>query len=108
MKTKLPFIAALLFALFTASLSQAQITITFLIDMTGQSIGSGGVHLAGTFASDACQEITTDWDPGAAGSQLSVLKGNTYIINLTFPSASAGLPLTFLVVRNNIWNDNYQ
>src|SRR4030095_3753711 len=90
-----------LFAISKASLSQ--ITITFIVDMSGQSITPQGVHIAGQFALVNAISITQNWQPGAPGSQLTLVSSSTYSIQVVFPSSSAGKKLEFQFVRSNIW-----
>jgi gliding motility-associated-like protein len=82
----------------------SQITITFNVDMTGQSIESSGVHIAGQFAIVNAISITQDWEPSAAGSQLAKASGNTFNVQVTFPSSAAGKKLQFEFVRANVWS----
>jgi gliding motility-associated-like protein len=81
----------------------SQITITFTVDMSGQFITPEGVHIAGQFAQDNAISITQNWQPGAAGSQLTLASGSLYKVQVTFPSSSAGKQLEFEFVRSNIW-----
>lgn len=97
----------LLIALISIQL-KAQITVTFNVDMTGQYIGPGGVHIAGTFASNNSSTILSDWAPAAPGSELTLLADNIYRIKVDFPFASSGQQLMFLFVRDSIWGDGYQ
>jgi gliding motility-associated-like protein len=85
--------------------SYPQIVIRFFVDMIGQTIESGGVHIAGQFALDNSTTISINWEPAAPGSQLSLVSGSTYSVDVAFPASSAGLPLEFEFVRNNIWWD---
>jgi gliding motility-associated-like protein len=73
--------------------------------MSGQTIESGGVHIAGQFGLDNAATILINWEPSAAGSQLSFIGGSTYSVDVLFPASTAGLPLQFEFVRNNIWWD---
>jgi gliding motility-associated-like protein len=90
-----------LFAISKASLSQ--ITITFTVDMSGQSITPQGVRIAGQFALVNAISITQNWQPGAPGSQLTLVSGSTYSIQVVFPLSSAGKKMEFEFVRSNIW-----
>jgi len=96
-----PSLLILFLALGKACL--AQITITFVIDMSGQTITPQGLHIAGQFALINATSITQNWQPGAAGSQLTLVSGSTYSIQVSFPSTSAGQQLQFEFVRSNIW-----
>jgi gliding motility-associated-like protein len=100
MKFRLPF---LILVLAISEQCLSQITITFTVDMTGQTITPEGLHIAGQFALDNAISITQNWQPGAAGSQLTLTSGSIYTIHVTFPSTSAGKQLEFEFVRSNIW-----
>jgi hypothetical protein len=108
MKTKFLPALLLLIGIAMSFSGFSQVTLTVNVNLTGYTIGPGGVHLAGTFASTGCQTITSDWDPAAAGSEMELTTDNVYTIQLTYPSLSANQQLIFLVVRNNIWFDGYE
>jgi hypothetical protein len=84
------------------------ITILFVVDTTGYTVTPQGMHIAGQFATDASTTITTDWNPGDAGSSMHRLFGDIYTIAVTFPASSAGESLQFEFVRNDIWFDTTQ
>jgi hypothetical protein len=67
----------------------AQVTVNFTVDMTGQTIGSGGMHVAGQFATAGSTTITQDWQPDAVGSEMTLLGNNVYSVNVDFPEALA-------------------
>src|SRR5512141_1847776 len=90
------------FAMMAIS-SRSQIVITFNVDMTGQTIESGGVHIAGEFAMANAISITSDWQPNAPGSQLTKTSANIYSVQVTFSPAAAGKKLQFEFVRNDVW-----
>jgi len=81
------------------------IAVKFRIDMTGQTIEAGGVHLAGNFATLGSTTITHDWDPNDAGSQMQWVENNIYELTVLFPSNAALAQLQFKTLRNNIWSD---
>jgi gliding motility-associated-like protein len=97
---------ALLLVVFMAMTisCSSQITITFNVDMTGQTIEASGVHIAGQFAIVSAISITQDWEPSAAGSQLTKISSNIYSVQVTFPSSAAGKKLQFEFVRANVWS----
>lgn len=64
-------------SLLTAQNSQ----ITFRVDMTGQTVSSNGVHIAGNFQSAA--GFTSNWDPAATSMTNS--SGNIYEVQVTIP-----------------------
>jgi gliding motility-associated-like protein len=81
----------------------SQITVTFTVDMTGQTITPQGMHIAGQFALVNAISITQNWQPGAPGSQLNLVSGSTYSIQVVFSSSAAGKTLQFEFVRSDIW-----
>jgi len=71
--------------------------------MSGQSITPQGVHIAGQFALVNAISITQNWQPSAPGSQLTLVSGSTYSIQVAFQSSAAGKQLQFEFVRSDIW-----
>ncbi|MGB3075654.1 MAG: gliding motility-associated C-terminal domain-containing protein [Chitinophagales bacterium] len=102
MQTKIFF---LFIGLLTGYRSGAQIIITFTIDVTGFEVGTGGMHIAGQFATDSSISITEDWAPGVTGSAMTLLSGSAYQLNVTFPFSAAGKLLEFEFVRDSTWNN---
>lgn len=100
MKFKSPF----LFILLVSKICFSQITITFTVDMSGQTITPQGVHIAGQFALDNSTSITQNWQPGAPGSQLTLVSGSIYSVQVVFASSAAGKQLQFEFVRSDVWN----
>eukprot|EP01036_Dinobryon_divergens_P025971 gene25971-34571_t len=88
------------------SCSSNTIAVNFRVDMTGQTVESGGVHIAGNFATRGSTTILSDWAPDAANSQLHAVGNNIYEVTVLFPAASAGASLEFKFLRNNTWNGN--
>ncbi|NHM05596.1 hypothetical protein G4D82_00015 [Flavobacterium sp. CYK-4] len=84
------------------------IAINFRVNMTGQTITAGGVHIAGNFATRGSTTITSDWAPNAANSQLQPIGNNIYEITVLFPASSAGQTLEFKFLRGNTWFDGNQ
>lgn len=100
---KLRFFLAVVLTLAITTSGFSQIMITFTVDVTGMYIGAGGVHIAGEFATDSSLTILEDWQPGSSGSQMTLLSGTTYTVDVSFPSSSAGKPLQFEFVRDEVW-----
>jgi gliding motility-associated-like protein len=100
MKARFLIVLVLLMITFSC---YSQITITFRVDMAGQNIGPGGVHIAGQFATNSAISITQEWQPGAVGSLLTQFSGSIYQVEVIFPASAAGRSLQFEFVRNNIW-----
>jgi Secretion system C-terminal sorting domain/Fibronectin type III domain len=105
---KTPFTLILIFCTLMSLASSAQITITFYVDVTGQYVSPGGMHIAGEFATDGSTTITEDWLPNAPNSEMTLLGENRYYIAITFPESSAGEGLQFKFVRDSVWNDGTQ
>ena len=84
------------------------IAVNFRVDMTGQTVTSGGVHIAGNFATRGSTTITSDWAPDAANSQLHAIGNNIYELTVLFPATSSGLQLEFKFLRGNTWFDGNQ
>jgi hypothetical protein len=76
--------------------------------MTGQTITSGGVHVAGNFASNGSSTITSDWSPNAQNSQLRPIGNSIYELTVLFPASSAGANLEFKFLRGDNWFDGTQ
>jgi hypothetical protein len=84
------------------------IAINFRVDMTGQTITAGGVHVAGNFASNGSTTITSDWSPNAPNSQLRPIGNSIYELTVLFPASSAGANLEFKFLRGDNWFDGSQ
>ena len=97
-------IAFFFISLAISDACHSQITVTFTVDMSGQRITPQGVHIAGQFALVNAISITQNWQPGAPGSQLTLVSGSTYSIQVTFQSSAAGKQLQFEFVRSDIWS----
>jgi len=67
-------------ALFSAGLYAAD--VTFSVDMSGQTVSGNGVHVAGSFQSEA--GFAGDWDP--ATTVLSDQGGGIWSVTLTIPA----------------------
>ncbi len=84
------------------------IAINFRVNMAGQTITSGGVHVAGNFASNGSTTITSDWSPNAPNSQLRPIGNSIYELTVLFPASSAGANLEFKFLRGDNWFDGSQ
>ncbi|MEO6167029.1 MAG: gliding motility-associated C-terminal domain-containing protein [Chitinophagales bacterium] len=106
MKTAISILVILLFIMTKVAFSQ--ITINFTVDAAATTVGPGGMHIAGQFLTDSSITITEDWDPGAQGSQMTLLSGTTWQVQVSFPFNSAGKLLEFEFVRDSAWfNSSY-
>jgi 1,4-alpha-glucan branching enzyme len=73
----------------------AQSTVTFLVNMQGQTISANGVHIAGSFQSPA-------WQPGATA--MSDANGDgIYEYTQVLPT---GVPVQFKFVNGNAWGQD--
>lgn len=52
------------FAILFAGLAHAQVSVTFRVDMTGETVSPNGVHVAGDWQANA--GYPEDWNPGSA------------------------------------------
>lgn len=52
------------FAIMFAAMAQAQILVTFRVDMNGETVSSNGVHVAGDWQWEA--GFDSNWDPGSS------------------------------------------
>jgi gliding motility-associated-like protein len=104
MKTIATIFFCLLLLLYENGYSQ--ITITFTVDVAGMTIGTGGMHIAGQFETDSSLTILSDWNPGAPGSQMTLVSGTTYTVDVQFPFSAAGKPLEFEFVRDDVWTNS--
>lgn len=85
-----------------ACFAQDRFTITFQIKMGDQEIFDDGMHIAGTFGSNAAS-ITSDWNPAAAGSKLSLVGPKLYEVSISFPKNATGEELLFQFMRDSLW-----
>ena len=67
--------------------------VTFMVDMTNETVGPNGVHVAGNFQG---------WNPGSADHELTDLDGDN-IYTLTVPIQPGSIQYKF--VNGNSWND---
>lgn len=89
-------VALLLFSSFQALLAQ-QVQLTFRVDMGQQTVSPNGVHVAGSFQSEA--GFGTDWNPGA--TRLTDTDGDkVYEVTVNVP---AGV-YQYKFVNGNSWS----
>ena len=84
------------------------IAINFRVNMAGQTITAGGVHIAGNFASNGSTTITSDWSPNAPNSLMRPIGNSIYELTVLFPASSAGSNLEFKFLRGDNWFDGSQ
>lgn len=85
-----------------STVGQDRFFITFQIKMGDQEIFDDGMHIAGTFGSNAAS-ITSDWNPAAAGSKLELVGPKLYQVKINFPKSAAGEELFFQFMRDSLW-----
>ncbi len=91
---------ALVAAMFLASsVGFAQSSVTFQVDMTGQTVSANGVHIAGDFQSAA--GAPGNWDP-AATALTQVGTSNIYEVQVTIPDGI----YQFKFINGNAWGDD--
>lgn len=84
--------------LFCAGLS-AQNTVTIQVDMTGQTVGANGVHVAGNFQMAA--GFPGDWDPSTT-ALTQVGSTSIYSTTVTLPSGT----YEYKFVNGNAWGSD--
>ncbi|MBS7785667.1 hypothetical protein KIH23_00005, partial [Flavobacterium sp. CYK-55] len=84
--------------------SSSTIAVTFRVNMSAETVESGGVHVAGNFATRGSTSLPTDWSPSAAGSQFKSVGNNIYELTVLFPASAVGQQLQYKFLRNNTWN----
>ncbi len=73
--------------------------VKFQVDMTGQTVGTNGVHIAGDFQKAA--GAAGDWDP-AATAMSNGGSGNIYSVIVDIPAKTY---YRFKFINGNTWND---
>ena len=90
----------LLTLLFLTGYSFAQISVTFQVDMNKQTVGSNGVHVAGSFQADA--GYAGNWDPST--SELKDGDGDgVYTLTVMLPADSS---YQYKFVNGNAWGSD--
>ena len=89
----------LFFNLLCISFLQAQISVTFNVDMSNENISSSGIHIAGNFQSAA--GLGSDWNPST--TMLSDADGNqVYEITVNVPSGT----YEYKFINGNAWGSD--
>ncbi|MBI1307577.1 MAG: T9SS type A sorting domain-containing protein [Bacteroidetes bacterium] len=90
----------LLMSLLTSAFSFAQVQVTFQVDMSKQTVGANGVHVAGSFQDEA--GFAGDWDPST--SALTDGDGDgVYTLTVTLPADSV---YQYKFVNGNAWGND--
>ncbi|MEQ9186290.1 MAG: T9SS type A sorting domain-containing protein [Cryomorphaceae bacterium] len=97
-------------ALFTSV--QAQVTITYKVDVTNYldsaTLDANGIRIGGNFAAlsgTTAGNAMVDWSPSDANSLMTDEGGNVWSIEVTYPAESIGLEQLFKYV-NGDWGTN--
>ncbi|QNR25630.1 pullulanase X25 domain-containing protein [Croceimicrobium hydrocarbonivorans] len=92
-------IYTLALAMMMAGAAWAQRSVTFQVDMTGQTVSANGVHIAGDFQMAA--GAASNWDPAATAlSQVGAT--NIYEVTVNIPD---GL-YQYKFINGNAWGDD--
>ncbi|MCB0734326.1 MAG: T9SS type A sorting domain-containing protein [Bacteroidetes bacterium] len=83
--------------LLVATFSFAQVSVTFQVDMSKQTVSSNGVHVAGSFQDEA--GFAGDWDPSTAALTDGDGDG-VYTLTVTLPADST---FQYKFVNGNAW-----
>jgi hypothetical protein len=98
---------------FAALSLQAQVTVTYKVDITaylagGTALGANGIRIGGNFA-DQGASVTAgnmvNWSPSDANSGMTDMGNNIWSIAVTYPATSVGATQLFKFV-NNDWGTN--
>jgi hypothetical protein len=98
---------------FAAASLQAQVTVTYKVDITaylagGAALGTNGIRVGGNFA-DRNGSVTAgnmvNWSPSDANSALTDMGNNIWAIAITYPSSEVGNTQSYKFV-NNDWGTN--
>lgn len=100
-------------AFFTSAIINAQVKVTFKVDITdylaaGNTLGANGIRIGGDFAATAAMNGTTPmpaWSPSDAACAMVLTTGNVWSIEVTYPASSIGMTQPYKFV-NNDWGTN--
>src|SRR5690554_1771976 len=79
--------------------AMAQVSVTFQVDMNGQTVSPDGVHVAGDWQSEA--GFGDDWQPGTAQMSDNDSDG-IYSLTVDIPAGTYG----FKYVNGNAWGSD--
>ncbi len=85
--------------LMSGGIAWAQSSVTFQVDMTGQTVNANGVHIAGDFQQAA--GATGNWDP-AATALSQVGTSNIYAVTVNIPNGK----YEYKFINGNAWGDD--
>lgn len=89
----------LAFALLASATVWAQRSVTFQVDMSGQTVNANGVHIAGSFQQAA--GAAGNWDPSAT-SLTQVGTSSIYEVTVNIPDGN----YEFKFLNGNAWGDD--
>lgn len=106
-------IYSLLSILFVAGAVNAQVNVTYMVDITnylaaGNTLGAGGIRIGGDFATNGATNGAApmvDWVPSDAASALMDMGSNVWSITVTYPTSSIGMTQNYKFV-NTDWGFN--
>lgn len=106
-------IYSLLSILFVAGAVNAQVNVTYMVDITnylaaGNTLGAGGIRIGGDFGALAAENAGTamaSWTPSDPTCALMDMGSNVWMITVTYPTASIGMTQPYKFV-NNDWGTN--
>ena len=84
--------------------AMAQVSVTFQVDMNGQTVSPDGVHVAGSFQAAAGFEfegVPTDWQPGTA-AMIDDNSDGIYSLTVDIPAGQ----YEYKFINGNIWDVN--
>lgn len=99
-------------AVLSALALNAQVTVTFKVDITnylasGETLGANGMRIGGNFSSTgatASGNAMVDWSPSDANSAMTDEGNNIWSITVDYPAGATGTQLFKFV--NNDWGTN--
>lgn len=83
--------------LMAGAMHAQNFNVTFRVDMNAQTVGANGVHVAGSFQSEA-GVATGDWQPGATALADADLDG-VYTVTVSIPAGT----YEFKFINGNDW-----
>lgn len=106
-------IYSLLSILFVAGAVNAQVNVTYMVDITdylaaGNTLGAGGIRIGGDFATTGGMNgaaAMAAWTPSDPTCALVDMGSNVWAITVTYPTSSIGLTQPYKFV-NNDWGTN--
>lgn len=106
-------IYSLLSILLVAGAVNAQVNVTYMVDITnylaaGNTLGAGGIRIGGDFAATGGMNgaaAMAAWTPSDPTCALTDMGSNVWAITVTYPTSSIGMTQPYKFV-NNDWGTN--